>query len=171
MPVLVILGYHITRLESRHIELCCYQLGVTINSTDDLKGEYPDRFQGIGNIEGHFHIITDHDVTQVIHAPRRCPIALKDEIKRELDIMEDMGVISRVSRPTHWVSSLAYSRKSSGRLRICLDPNDINRAIKSPHYHTRTLEEIIDKLAGATFFSKLDAHHGIGLYRLIKSQV
>ena len=66
--------------------------------------------------------------------------------------MEEIGVISRVSKPTEWVSSLAYSRKSSGRLRICLDPKDLNRAIKRPHYHT--------KLAGATVFSKLDARHG-----------
>ena len=74
--------------------------------------------------------------------------------------MEEMGVISRVFRPTDWVSSLVYSRKSSERLRICLDPKDLNRAIKRPHYHTRTLEEITHKLAGATVFSKLDAHHG-----------
>ena len=134
--------------------------GVTINSTDDLKRAYPDRFQGIGNFEGHFHITTDPDVTPVVHAPRRCPIALKDEIKRELDTMEDMGVMSRVSQPTEWVSSMVYNRKSSGRLRICLDPKDLNRAIKRPYYHTRTLEEITHKLAGATVFSKLDAHHG-----------
>ena len=50
--------------------------------------------------------------------------------------------------------SRVYSRKSFGRLRICLDPKDPDRAIKRPHYHTRTLEEIIHKLAGATVFSK-----------------
>ena len=65
-------------------------------------------------------------MTPVVHAPRRCPIALKDEIKRELGTMEEMGVIPRVSRPTNWVSSLVYSRKSSGRLRICRDPKDLN---------------------------------------------
>ena len=74
--------------------------------------------------------------------------------------MEEMGVISRVSKPTDWVSSLVYSRKSSGRLRICLEPKDLNRHIKQPHYHTRTLEVITHKLAGATVFSKLDAGHG-----------
>ena len=74
--------------------------------------------------------------------------------------MEEMGVISRVSRvKTNRVSSLVYIRKYSGRLRICLDHKDLNRAIKRPHYHTRTLEEITHKLAGATVFSKLDARH------------
>ena len=70
------------------------------------------------------------------------------------------GVISQVTRPTDWVSTLVYSRKSSGRRRICLDPKELNRAIKRPHYHTTTLEEIIHKLAGATIISKQDARHG-----------
>ena len=71
-----------------------------------------------------------------------------------------MAVISRVSRPTDWVSSLIYSRNSSWTLRICLGPNDLNRAIKIPHYNTSHLEEITHNIAGATVFSKLDARHG-----------
>ena len=159
-PGPVILGLPTSRDQHRVTFNCAVTKGVTIKSTDDLNRAYPDRFQGIGNFEGQFHITTDPDVTPVVHAPRRCPIALKDEIERELDTMEEMGDISRVSKPTDWVSSLVYSRKSSGSLRICLDPKDINQAIKRPHYHTRTLEESIHKLAGATFFSQLNARHG-----------
>ena len=158
-PGPVILGLPTSRDISVTLK-CAVSKGVTINSTDDLKRAYPDRFQGIGNFDGHFHITTDPDVTPVVHAPRRCPIALKDEIKRELDTVEEMRVISRVSRTTDWVPSLVYSRKSSGRLRISLDPKNLNRAIRRPHHHTRTLEEINHKLAGATVFSMLDARHG-----------
>ena len=53
-----------------------------------------------------------------------------------------------------------YSRKSSGQLRICLDPKDLNKAVKRPHYRTPTLDEVTHKLAGAKIFSKLDARHG-----------
>ena len=159
-PGPVILGLPTSRDLNLVTLNCAVTKGVTINSTDDLKRAYPDRFQGIGNFEGHFHITTDPDATPVVYAPRRCPIALKDEIEREIETMEEMGVISRVSKPTDWVSSLVYSRKSSGRLRICLDPKDLNRANKRPHYHNRTLEEITHKLAGATVLSKLDARHG-----------
>ena len=99
---------------SRHLNLvtlnCAVTKGVTINPTDALKRAYPYRFQGIGNFEGHVHITTVPGVTPVVHATRRCPIALKYEIKREIDTMEEMGVISHVSRPTDWVSSLVYSR-------------------------------------------------------------
>ncbi len=108
-PGPVILGLPTSRDLSVTLN-CAVSKGVTINSTDDLKRAYPDRFQGIGNSDGHFHITADPGVTPVVHARRRCPIALEDEIKRELDTMEEMCVISRVSRPTDWVPSLFYSR-------------------------------------------------------------
>ena len=74
--------------------------------------------------------------------------------------MVDQGVITKVSEPTDWVSSLVYSRRSSGKIRICLDPKDLNTAIKRPHYPTPTLDETTHKLSGATIFSKLDARAG-----------
>ena len=128
-----------------------------INTKDDLQRQYPDRFEGIGKFRGDFHITMDPTVTPVIPAERRCSIHLKDEVKAELDNMEELGVIERVTEPTDWVSSIVYSRKPSGKLRICLDPKDLNKAIKRPHYHTPTLEEITHKLAGSVMYSKLDA--------------
>ena len=74
--------------------------------------------------------------------------------------MEDLGVITKVDGPTDWVNSLAFSRKANGGLRVCLDPKDLNRAIKRTYHKTPTLEEITNKLSGATHFSKLDARHG-----------
>ena len=74
--------------------------------------------------------------------------------------MEKLNVITRVHEPTDWVSSLVYSRKSNGKIRICLDPKDLNKAIKRPHYATKTLEEITHHLGGAQVFSKLDARSG-----------
>ena len=111
-----------------------------INTEDDLQRQYPDRFKGIGKFRGDFHITLDPTVTPVIHAVRRCSIHLKDEVKAELENMEELGVMERVTEPTDWVSSIVYSRKPSGKLRICLDSKYLNKAIKRPHYHTPTLE-------------------------------
>ena len=33
------------------------------------------------------------------------------------------------TEPTPWVSSLTYPKKPNGKLRICLDPKDLNKAI------------------------------------------
>ena len=74
--------------------------------------------------------------------------------------MTQEGIIWKVEQPNDWVNSLAYSRKSNGKLRICLDPKDLNWYIKCDHHHTPTLEEITHKLSGSTVFSKMDAKHG-----------
>ena len=132
----------------------------TINNKDELQMLYPDRFNGIGKFQGECHIVTDPDVPPVIHAPRRCPIHIKDDIKRELDEMVSLGVIKPVTGPTDWVSSVAYTQKPNGRWRMCLDPKDLNRAVKRSHHHTPTLDEMTHKLKGSTVFSKLDARRG-----------
>jgi hypothetical protein len=74
--------------------------------------------------------------------------------------MEKAGVITKVHEPTDWVSSITFSRKANGKLRICLDPKDLNNAMKRTYHKTPTLEEITHKFHGATVFSKLDARHG-----------
>ena len=50
--------------------------------------------------------------------------------------------------------------KEDGSLRICLDPKDLNRAVKREHFQLPTSTEITSKLAGAKVFSKLDAKDG-----------
>ena len=62
-----------------------------------------------------------------------------------------------MDRPTDWVNSIVCVTKANGSLRLCLDPKDLNSAIKRPHHYTPTLQDIIPKLAGAKCFSILDA--------------
>ena len=74
--------------------------------------------------------------------------------------MVDNGIITPVTEPTKWVSSLTYLRNSDDTIHPCLDPRDLNEAIIHEHYKAPTLEEISHKLSGATVFSKLDAKDG-----------
>ena len=69
-----------------------------------------------------------------------------------LQEMVDLGILTSVTEPTEWVSSLTYPHKPNGSLYICLDPHDLNRAIIREHYKAPTLEEISHKLSGATVF-------------------
>ncbi|GFN78568.1 hypothetical protein PoB_000507400 [Plakobranchus ocellatus] len=74
--------------------------------------------------------------------------------------MESLNVIQKETEPTDWVNSIVFSRKSNGKLRVCLDPKDLNKVIKRTHHKIPTLEEISHKFSGAKYFSKLDAQHG-----------
>ena len=75
---------------------------------------------------------------------------------KKLDEWEKAGIITPVEEPMDWVSSLAYSMKHNGRLQLCLNPKNLNDAIKRDHYKTPTVEEITHQLAGSTRFMKLD---------------
>ena len=67
-------------------------------------------------------------------------------------------IITKQTEPTPWVSSLMYPKKANGKLRICLDPKDLNKAIICENHKAPTLEEIAHILMGATKFSKVDGN-------------
>ena len=99
-------------------------------------------------------------VPPVIHPPRRVPEALRAPLKNKLDSLVKQEIIAKVDEPTDWVNSLVCVTKANGDLRLCLDPKDLNRAIKHPHHCTLTLDEVLSKLNGAKYFSIVDARSG-----------
>ena len=131
-----------------------------IHNAMDLKRLYPDRFKGIGDFEGELHITLQEDAQPVVQPPWKYPIQLLEEIRTELEKMEDLGVTTSITEPTDWVNALAFSRKASGGLRVCLDLRSLNQCIKRTHHKTPTLEEITNRLSGSKVFRKLDAKHG-----------
>ena len=100
------------------------------------------------------------DATPVVHPPRKVPYLLKDKLKKELDGMKKNDIIDQVDEPTDWVNSIVIVEKRDGKLRICLDPHDLNKAIKREHYPMQSAESIMADIAGAKYFSKLDASSG-----------
>ena len=119
------------------------------------------RFEGIGRFPGTYHITLRNDAKPVVHAPRKCPIAMRPLVREKLDEFLEQGIIVPVEEPTDWVSSLAYSWKANGMLSkgkasgavkddtstspdvaqgVCLDPRDVNKAIKRDHYKIPTIE-------------------------------
>jgi hypothetical protein len=105
----------------------------------------------------------DENIAPAINPPRRISFALREKLQTELERMEKC----EVTEPTEWVNSLAITQKpGSGKLRVRLDPRDLNNAILRPHYPMKTLEDIILNLTGAQFFSKLDARSGYWALKL-----
>ena len=70
---------------------------------------------------------------------------------KRLDIMEP------VTEPSDSVSSLVIVQKPNGSLRVYLDPS---QAIKQHHVQLPTTDEILSRLSGACYFTKLDAGNG-----------
>ena len=157
--------------DSKRLKLISFNINpiyATSSPTNELKGktkdeivsQYSECFEGLGRIAEPYHIKIDKEAEPVIHPPRKIPQALRERVKEELDSMEQSGVIEKVHEPTPWVNSMVVNEKRSGKLRICIDPRDLNKAVKREHYQLPTQEEITARLSGATLFSHLDAKSG-----------
>jgi len=59
--------------------------------------------------------------------------------------------------------------RKPGKLRLCIDPKDLNKVIKRPHYPLPTIEDIRPKLTNAKLFSILDAKNGFWQIQLDES--
>ena len=68
-------------------------------------------------------------------------------------------MIKKQEEPTDWVNSMVIVQTPK-KLRICLDPRDLNKAIKREHFPMKTIEEVVQNMPGAKVFSKLDATSG-----------
>ena len=124
---------------------------------ENLESEYADVFEGLGEIKGVQHKIQiDLNATPVVHPPRRVPVALREPLKEELQRMEKLGVIKKCTEPTAWVHSLEVAKKENNKLRVCLDPSDLNRTVMRKHFPMQTLEDVISRMPNAKVFSVLD---------------
>ena len=73
--------------------------------------------------------------------------------------MEAGGHITEVTEPTDWVTSVVTVIRN-GKLRICSDPKDLNKAIRRELYLIQTVEEVVASMPGANVFSEIDAKSG-----------
>lgn len=109
---------------------------------------------------GSYSIKLKDNAEPVIHAPRKLPFAIRDDVRRKLSEMESQNIIKKVEGPSEWVSSITVVKKANCDLRICLDPKELNNAIKREHFRLPSLDEIVSNLSGAKYFSTLDAYSG-----------
>lgn len=99
-------------------------------------------YQGLGKLKGFEYDIDFVEHPQfTIHPPRRIPYAIRSQVKEELDNMEKLEIIYKITEPTPVVSPLVVVRQR-GKIRICIDPSDLNKQILRRHYPLRTLEEV-----------------------------
>ena len=126
---------------------------------EKILADYKDVFENLGHIGESSTFVINPNHSPVQHAPRRIPVTLQKEVKEKILELEKKGIIQKVTDPTDWISSMVIVSKP-GKLRICLDPRDLNKAIQRPKYQMPTLEEILPKLSKAKVFTTLDTKDG-----------
>ena len=141
------------------------QLVRRVHATDtgepDVVKQFSQVFQGLGNIGDDYQIKLKENATPYsLFVPRNIPIPLKPKVKEELNRMEQLGVISKVTDPTPWCAGMVVVPKKSGKIRICVDLKPLNENVLREPHPIPKVDDVLGQLAGAEHFSKLDANSG-----------
>ena len=123
--------------------------------------QFPHLFEGLGKLEGEYSIQLEEGAQPfAVHTPRRVPIPMMQSVKEELERMQEMGVIERVTEPTSWCAGMVVVPKANGKVRICVDLTKLNASVKRERHLLPSVEQVLAQVAGSKFFSKLDANSG-----------
>ena len=128
---------------------------------DYILKEYSDVFKSVDTLPGGlYHIRLKEQYRLVQHPPRLDPVAMQPAYKAELNRLVKEGIITEVKDHTEWINSIVPVMGSNDSLRLCLDPKDLNKAIKRNQWYSRTIDDILPELAKSKYKTLKDATSG-----------
>ena len=92
-------------------------------------------------------------------APRRFNLNVLDDTKKETKRLLEAKFI-RPCRYVEWISSVVPVYKKNGKLRVCIDFRDLNKATPMDDYPMLIANMLVDAAAGHKVFSFMDGNAG-----------
>jgi hypothetical protein len=135
---------------------------------EELLGEYGDIFtepQGLPPPRSRNHSITlVPGVPPVAVRPYHYPVLHKDELERQCAAMMAQGLIRRSS--SAFSSPVLLVKKADGSWRFCVDYRALNAITVKDAFPIPVVDELLDELHNARFFTKLDLRSGYHQVRM-----
>ena len=150
------------RLEHKEIQFklqLAKRIDETSLSSPDIKRQFSEVFEGLGTLGDTIRLKEDAK-PHALFTPRNVSLPLREKVREELDRMEELGVISKVSEPTPWCAGMVVVPKKSGAVRICVDLKALNESVLRETHPIPKVDNMLAQLMGAAVFSKLDANSG-----------
>ena len=91
-------------------------------------------------------------------APRLYKMGFTDELKKQLTELLEAGHIEPSKSP--YGAPVIFVMKKDDTLRMCVDYRALNQLTKKNSYPLPRIDELLDRLGGATVFTKLDLRSG-----------
>ena len=139
----------------QHILLSCL---AALATSQHVMPQYPDIFDGkLGRLPGTVHLEIDGTAQPIrlpVHQIHSCTTATA------LQRLKVAGILAQVNQPTNWVFVILVVKKPNGSLRICVDPKQLNAALKRPHYSTAIIDELLPQLSHVKVFSVCNVQNG-----------
>ena len=99
----------------------------------------------------------------------RLSYAELDEMKKQLQDLIDKGFIRPSSSP--FGAPVLFVRKKDGSFRMCIDYRALNKVTVMDRYPLPRIDELIDRLHGAQWFTKVDMAQGYHQLRVREEDV
>ena len=104
------------------------------------------------------HEIETGDHQPIMQRPRREPFSLRPQIVQMVEDMLSQGIIRPSSSP--WSSPVVLVKKKDNSYRFCVDYRRLNAITRRDVFPLPRIDDLIDRLGGAQFFSCLDEASG-----------
>src|SRR5438105_11304390 len=90
---------------------------------------------------------------------RRLAQNRKEAIRDELNKLTATNFIKEVYHPD-WLANLVLMNKKNGKLRMCVDYTDLNKACPKDPFKLPRIDQVVDSTAGCELLCFLDAYLG-----------
>jgi len=127
-----------------------------------LVERYRDVFAMSGSELGKTHVL-EHSIKTKCDAPvcqpaRRLPWHSRQKARELVNEMIEQGIVEESSSP--WSSPIVMVRKKDGSTRFCVDYRKLNAVTVTDPYPLPRIDDTLDALGGAQYFSTLDLCSG-----------
>jgi len=92
-----------------------------------------------------------------------------DKLKRLLSDLLESGFIQPSKSP--YGALIIFVKKKDGSLRMCVDYRALNKMTVKNKYPLPRIDDLLDRLCGATIFSSLDLHSGYNQIRIKEEDI
>ena len=126
--------------------------------TKRIHDRFSNVFNGIGCFEGMFSL----QLKPNSKPPRHVAYVLQKPFKEELECLQKMDIITPlgVDETSEWSNSFVLVPKANSKVRLCLDPVQLNQALIRLVHWGPTLNDILPKLNNVQYMSIIDASSG-----------
>ena len=90
--------------------------------------------------------------------PRRLAPDTREEVRNEVQYLLQQGLIRESTSP--WAAPIVTARRKNGRLRLAMDYRRLNAASEPQHHPLQLIDDLVDQLTEARFFSTVDLKSG-----------